>query len=450
MHEVVRHYAAAQLAADPDEECTTRDQHGHYYAAWLVERETPLMKSAHQTAVLEEFRFEIDNLRSAWDWLFVQRTTPMPWRAINCFGYFLEVRCWYQEQIMMHQRAVAALEPTARASDTATPAHEGVTVALGTLMGGQGLFLCRIGQNNEGQALLRRSSALLRTQPDKAPLFYPLMFLGYVLTATGAYSEAQHLLEESLHIARAVGDTWCSALALMVLGQVAHAEGRLQEAHDLLQEGQALMRTMGEPRTLGMCLTELSAVLLALERYDEAHPALQESLALSNATGNRMDRGEALAVLGRAVWAQKQDVEATDLLDESLALSEEIGYARGIAQAHLDLGAIAYAQGEHGAARQHWDAALHTAGVAHLVPSALDALSHVAVLLADDGAAAQALELCAYIRHHPAARYETRARAAQIAAHQRAFLPPEQAAAAEERGQAGSLEAAIAAVQNTN
>jgi hypothetical protein len=84
------------------------------------------------------------------------------------------------------------------------------------------------------------------------------------------------------------------------------------------------------------------------------------------------------------------------------------------------------------------------------VPSALDALSHIAVLLTHDGAAAQVLELCAYILQHPAARYETRARAARIAAQQRALVPPEQVAAAEERGEAASFEAAVAVVRTTS
>jgi len=67
LHELIRQYALAKLAEDPQEHVATRDQHSAYYAAWLKQRERPL-KGAQQAAMVAELSVEIDNIRAAWAW----------------------------------------------------------------------------------------------------------------------------------------------------------------------------------------------------------------------------------------------------------------------------------------------------------------------------------------------------------------------------------------------
>jgi hypothetical protein len=65
MHELVRQYAAAQLAANPDEHAAARARHSGYFLTLLQRRERD-MKGTLQKAVLAELVVEADNLRPAW------------------------------------------------------------------------------------------------------------------------------------------------------------------------------------------------------------------------------------------------------------------------------------------------------------------------------------------------------------------------------------------------
>ena len=82
-------------------------------------------------------------------------------------------------------------------------------------------------------------------------------------------------------------------------------------------------------------------------------------------------------------------------------------------------------------------------------PLVLDALSGAAALLAvaEPQDPEQAVEILAFVLHHPAAEYETRTRASWLQAELTAELPPDMVALAQARGKRLDLHTLVAAIK---
>ena len=227
---------------------------------------------------------------------------------------------------------------------------------------------------------------------------------------------------------------------------MAHALGEYREARSLFREGLALWRAVGNPSGLAFCLNFYSHTLYVVREYREAQTLLCESLALSTVMDDRTSWGQALNHLGRVAQALGEYQEAERLFHESLVLFKDIGSAWGIAQVLNDLGGMSSALNAYPKSQQYFRETLATAMEAKALPVALDALVGITAVRAKAGAAEPALELAAYILHHPASSKETQERAAQLGAEVQAQLTPPQIEAAQARAQAQTLEALVAEI----
>jgi predicted ATPase/class 3 adenylate cyclase len=442
LHELIRHYTAAQLARDPQAKAATHDRHSSYYATLLQRWEAP-MKSASQQAAVAEVSLEIDNMRLAWQWAALHRKTADMRRSLQTIYWFYELRSWFQEGIAVFGQAAAALQ-AARTIQADVRAED--DIALGQALTYQGYFLSRSGQLAQARELLQHSLALLRARDDQAALADTLLWLGVVVYQIGEYPEARRLLHESLTLGRALDDRWRLALCLTFLGMVAHALGEYHEAQSRFREGLALWRVVGNPRGLVFCLSFFGATLYVLGEYHKAQTLLRESLALSATMNDRWGLGTAFNHLGLVAQALEEYQEARYLFRESLALFKAIGNLWDIVRALNHLGAVAWALEAYSEAHTYFREALATAMQAKAVPKALDALGGIAAVRAKQGAAEPALELAACILNHPARSKETHDRAAQLHAELEAQLTPQQVEAAQTRARAKPFEAVVAEI----
>jgi predicted ATPase/DNA-binding SARP family transcriptional activator len=72
IHELLRQFAAEQLAALPEEQTTIQERHSSFYLAFVAQRELRLARHEPQEAAAE-IRGEIDNVRQAWAWAARER-----------------------------------------------------------------------------------------------------------------------------------------------------------------------------------------------------------------------------------------------------------------------------------------------------------------------------------------------------------------------------------------
>jgi predicted ATPase len=343
-----------------------------------------------------------------------------------------------------------------------------------------------LGEPEEAKHGWRESLALCQALGDRWEEANVLECLGWVATHSGLYDEAERLQEKSLDIRRALGDAMGMADALHNLGMLANRTGRLEEAARLVRESIAICRKIGDRVGVATGYHYLSNVYQRKGEYAEAY-SLEEralaihdelgyphglieahrgmgmakndlgeyrdarvhcavSLAMARETGNQQFIAANLQELGDVRLAEGSYAEAVPLLQESLAIAQESGLRRFETWALLSLGYALRGLGDHRRARHHICAALRIAAEVCTWAVLVPAIPRIALLLADMGEAARAVELYALVLRYPwvaNSRWFEDVAGRHIAAIA-ATLPPEVVAAAQERGRARDLEATVA------
>ena len=95
LHELLRQYAAEQLAASPGEEADARERHARHYAAMLLERQAALL-GPELAVARDELRGELDNLRAAVEWILVEDDEQVALSVLEAFYTFLWMHSWFE------------------------------------------------------------------------------------------------------------------------------------------------------------------------------------------------------------------------------------------------------------------------------------------------------------------------------------------------------------------
>ncbi|MBE7556168.1 MAG: helix-turn-helix domain-containing protein [Anaerolineales bacterium] len=438
LHEVVRQYALAHLADDPQHEAA-HDRHCDFYLALLRDREKAL-KSAALREAMRELTDEIENVRAAWNWAIVREKFDLIGPNLAAFGRLFELGGWLSDGIVHLEPIVQALR--ARSED------EALQKVLGQALGHQALLFFRWGQFDRALTLFDESLTHLRLFNDPALLIHSLIYSGIIMHLNGEINQAQVRLSEGLACAEAGGDEWFAAYARLNQGYIASLLGRYEEGYEQMRASLASMRTIGDPHAITLGLNFISPTVIELGHYEEAEAYLQESLVLCTELGNRWGLGTAFRFLGLAALAQKKIPEAETFINYSLDVFNEFVTGWDIVLSLVYLGEIKAAAGDLLEARRIFLEALPLALEVQATPLALDALVGLAYLMAWTGQAEQALELSICVSCHPASTQEARDRAEQLGVELEAQLTAQQFEIAQTRVQTKSLDVTVRELLN--
>jgi predicted ATPase/transcriptional regulator with XRE-family HTH domain len=439
MHELLRQYAAAQLEADR-EACAVRERHAEYYLEYLYQREA-MLKSHRQKDALTELNAEINNIRLAWEEATDRGQLARLRQASFCLFYYYEIRGAFQEGETVFRRTAETLQRAKKVGSTNGSAFE---VTLAMMLTHQAYFSYRRGKNVEAHAVLGQCIERARLLGDQEVLRFALRYDGEVCGTRGRLEEAEACLRESLELCQAAGQSWEVAITSAYLGRLAYDRGAFDDAEGYLREGLALSRALGDARVTAYSLIVLASVLLAKGQGAAARELAQESLSLTQATGDRYGVGSALFSLGRAMLADGEVHQARALFEDSLALFQEIGDPLSTARAYVLLGHVALTSGDVGAAERCFTTAATVAGEAQIY--VLDALAGLALLYAQRGEDALALELAMHVLQNPSTCGEARGRAAHLRAELEARLTPQEVETACAGAERSSLEEIVTMV----
>ena len=428
LHEVVRQYALAHLAEDPQHE-TARSRHCEYYLTLLRDRETAL-KSAVLREAMRELTDEIDNIRAAWAWAIECEEFRLIGHTIASFGRLFELGGWLKDGIEYMEPIVQALR--ARPEDKE---HQKV---LGQVLAYQALLFFRWGQFDRALTLFDDSLTFLRPFNVPALLTHSLIYSGIILHLNGEIIQAQTCLDEALACAESVKDEWFTAYARLNQGYIASLLGRYDEGYQQMHASLASMRAIGDPHALTLALNFISPTLVELGRYEEAETYLQESRALCTELGNRWGMGTAYRFLGLTALAQGQLPEAETLIHWSLEVFNEFVTGWDIALSLIYLGEVNTAAGNWIEAERIFRQGLQMAMEAQAIPLVLDALLGLADVQARAGQVERAVEFSRCVLYHPASTCEAKSRAKHLQTELAQRLAPEQIT--QMRQQATSLE----------
>jgi DNA-binding SARP family transcriptional activator/predicted ATPase len=108
IHELVRQYAAEQLAAHPTEQATIQQKHYRYYAGFLEARRLPLEDSPDKP-ILAELDREAENIRAAWEWVATHGEIAAIAAYLEGLWRYYRHKGWFQEAVLVLKQ-VCALE----------------------------------------------------------------------------------------------------------------------------------------------------------------------------------------------------------------------------------------------------------------------------------------------------------------------------------------------------
>lgn len=340
MLETIREYALERLAASAEDATVRRAQAA--YCLVLAEEGNPELAPGEQAAWLARCDVEIDNFRSALDWLF--QTRGLDWGLRLCMALF---RFWDMREHLIEGRS--RLETVSR------------------LAGG-------------GHVKERAQTAL---------------FLGAITTAQGDFPAAQRFLEQSLALNLQAANRWGIATSLNALGVSARDRGDYASAQESFERSLTCWQELGDRLSAARCLHNLANVRKSRGDRARARVELEEATAIFEELGDRSGAAWSVNSQGDAAREQGELPAARQLYERALATFRDCSDQWGTARSLTDLGCIHCDEAEYAAAHAAYVEALeifrslgHRRGIAR-------AIEGHACLAAARGQAVTALKLAA-------------------------------------------------------
>jgi tetratricopeptide (TPR) repeat protein len=255
--------------------------------------------------------------------------------------------------------------------------------------------------------------------------------------------EGEWLVRESISIYQKVGDHVSMALGFYVAGMALMTLGAFDEAHSLLDENVAVFKDVGGRNDIANVMQSCAKVHLG--QYAQGRAQAEDGLNEAREAGDSLNVGFALIVMGWEALTRKAYAEAQTLFQESAGICQSVEHQDMAGWALAFLGYADRELGQVTQAKAHLHRALRIATDIQSFSGLLFTLSGITLLLASLGQEERAIELYGLASRHPAvanSRWFADVVGQPIAAVA-AELPPDVAAAAEERGRARDMEATM-------
>ncbi|HVR77043.1 MAG TPA: adenylate/guanylate cyclase domain-containing protein [Acidimicrobiia bacterium] len=323
VHELLRQYAEAELAADSARLDATAAEHARYFADRAGIAAQKLTSGGEQHVGIRIVEEDIDNMRLALRHA-CKSADPDRARAFSlAFGLVYEINGWIK----------AAAELFAEIRETFKDSEkEGAVVTRALAATIEAKFLTNLGQVASAAPMAESAVRTLRTTSDTLACIIALEALSEVMTYRG---DADRVLELSLE-ARRLGDE--SGDALLSAGMRNYAggaylnQGDVESALKELREGEQILVEGGEQMMLGWNLQLQASVALMQGRLDDAAFLHSRQVDIARDLGHRRVLAVGLTGLGqiqiqRGEWgaADRTLCESLDLF-ERMGLATEIGY----------------------------------------------------------------------------------------------------------------------------
>ena len=295
MLETIREYATERLN-QAGEDAEVRRAHAAYCMV-IAEEGNPELNAAERARWLTQCDAEIDNFRSALDWLFDRH--ELEWALRLCVALF---RFWDMRLHVTEGRA--RLETVLRLAGHEYPAER-----------------ARI-----------------------------MLFLGALTTAVADFSAAESFLHQSLALYEEIGDRSGIAASLNAVALSARDRGDYTTAHIYFERSLACWRMLPDRQALARCLHNVAYVDKTIGGYRSAMLALEEATQIFEEVGDRSGAAWSISQQGDLAREQGDLVAAQLSQQRALAMFRKSGDAWGVGRALSDLASIACQQGDTGAA----------------------------------------------------------------------------------------------------
>jgi len=340
LHELLRQFAAEQLAARGDD-AATRDRHGQHYLA-LAEQGAVALVGPQRAGWVTLLDGEYRNLMAALAWLRERRLLGQALRLLGSLVQFWRARGLLREA---HRNLTQLLDLSSEVAVATEDRALGYYAAgvLANALGDQRVATQQIersitlyqsvadavgaarsrntlggiaydtGDLRAATTLWKQVAASMRAVNNLGEVARVVANIGEALYHQGELAAAQQHYEEGLALARRSGRVDIEATVLAGMGNLARSIGDLEHASAFQTDALGLWQALGERRQIAICLEHLAAIAAAEGRAARAARLLGAAIAQRHQIGAPPARPEQAEVeqtaaavrsdLGEALWA---------------------------------------------------------------------------------------------------------------------------------------------------
>jgi predicted ATPase/DNA-binding XRE family transcriptional regulator len=389
LHELVRQYGAARLAAEPALAAATHAQHAAFFLA-LAETAEPHLMGAGQVEWLDRLERDHDNLRAALDWSLANAGGPSAGgpsvggpsaggpsagapsagassagassagapsagassAGAPCAGAELALRLASALRWFWHIRGHFH-EGRAWLAQALEHCPAGAAAARARALEAMAILASPLGENAAARALAEESAALFGELHDRRGLADALTELGVALRWEGQTVLGQARLAEGLALYRESGDRWGTARNLYYLGSFRGDHGGDLAGRAMLEESLAILAELGDQYVYAGVLISLGILACGAGDYAQARAHFEQTAVLARALRQPWQVADALTNLGCVLGLQGDYPSAQAHFREALQIYQERGSPLWTADPLCALAENELLQGHLAAARAH-------------------------------------------------------------------------------------------------
>ncbi len=290
-----------------------------------------------QARWLDRLELELDNTRTAIEWLLAASRAEDALRAVAALGRFwrsrghvTEARRWLAVGLELG----GDIAPDVRADALWAAARQAAAHS----------------DWSAAEAYLDEALPLFREAGRSQELAFTLSELAFVAVRKGKLERGAGLCEQALEVARGLGDARATSAALLTLAEIRSKQGDHSSALEHEAEAVALRRELGDPLLVIDAVHGLGWVSFLAGDYGGARIAFSESLERARALGDALHLAEALRMLGELDLFDGDPDTAETRITESLAICEDVGSDLDRAACLTALGGVEALRGKPDAA----------------------------------------------------------------------------------------------------
>lgn len=315
IHELVRQYAAEQLADKSTALEETLDRHITYFSTFLEEQEPELKFGAQQEA-LRVIDSELDNLRVAWRRAVNRRAvTPIEQAMGALFLYY-----------QMHGRLEEGLASFRAASRTLAGGEDILHLKLKLL---ETWFESGVASAPAPTVrFYQQAFAQVRQLGQDEAMAMPLCLFAWAAGLIGDVSPLRQFYSANYRYHRQNRNTWAMAWASYSLGVFPSmmygdkpSDSELTEGLRYLEESRALFREVGNLWASTYAVNAAAQMLMDLKEYERAREMFRESLQICREIGDPGGVAFALHGLGEAARGLQEYEGSWRYLNDALQVS---------------------------------------------------------------------------------------------------------------------------------
>jgi predicted ATPase len=313
VHELLRQYAAGQLARSAGEEQRSHDRHSRYYGS-LLQDSFDYILDGRQLEVTRRIETELGNIRAAWSWAIAHNRADFIQQAFGPLWSFYEIRSRYVEGADMFRQALEFLmeQPRTEAIERSR-LHTQVSLAW--------LYI-RLGRLADAEKCLREALATyeqLGIPPVVGVATDPRVALGILASIRGDYDTMIRLGEEAVRLSEQFDHRWNRPFAYYLLTRAAIAQGDYGQAQHYARQASTAAQESKDRWFLAYCLIELGNVALAQDQFAQAKEHYQASYVIRQEFADREGMAQALNRLATATFRQNAFEETRRCIGRAMA-----------------------------------------------------------------------------------------------------------------------------------